>query len=95
MCIRDSINTERYADSLKCLRVSIKNKRPGKLTNGVILLHGNARPHVAQTIQDLLGCMKWAVLQHPPYSPDLSPCDYRVFWAIKEITKWMAVHFGH
>ena len=42
-----NINTERYADSLKRLRVRIKTKRPGKLTNGVILLHDNARRHVA------------------------------------------------
>ena len=42
-----NINAERYVDSLKRLRVTIKNKRPGKLTNGVILPHGNARPHVA------------------------------------------------
>ena len=47
-----NINAERYADSLKHLRVSIENKRPRKLTNGVILLHDNAWP---QMIKDLLG----------------------------------------
>ena len=53
-----NLNAERYADSLKRLRASIKNKRLGKLTNGVILMYDNARPRVAQTIQDLLGRMK-------------------------------------
>ena len=50
-----STNSERYADSLKRLRVSIKNKRPGKLTNGVILLHDNVRPHVAPVSYTHLG----------------------------------------
>ena len=58
-----------------------------QLTNGVILQQDNARPHVAQTIQDLLGRIKWKVLQHPPYSPDLSPSDYHVFGPLKKSIK--------
>ena len=26
----------------------------------------------------------WTALQHPPYSPNLSPCDYHMFGPIKE-----------
>ena len=46
-----------------------------------------ARPHVAQTTQDLLGRTKWEVLQHPSYSPDLSTCDYHVFVPLKKSLK--------
>ena len=67
-----NINDERYANSLKCLQKSIKNKHPGKL--GLV-------------VQDLVCCMKWEVLQHPPYSPDLSPCDYHVFGTLKKSLK--------
>ena len=28
--------------------------------------------------------MHWETLDHPPYSPDLSPCDYFLFVPIKE-----------
>lgn len=35
------INAEQYLDTLKSLRVSLKYKRSGKLTSGVILLHDN------------------------------------------------------
>ena len=44
-----------------------------------VLLHDSARPHMANTITALLQKFKWEVLGHPPYSPDLSPCDYAIF----------------
>ena len=28
--------------------------------------------------------IKWEVLGHPPYSPDLSPCDYAIFGPLKK-----------
>jgi len=28
--------------------------------------------------------MYWTALEHPPYSPDLSPCDYHMFGPLKE-----------
>ena len=28
--------------------------------------------------------MHWETLDHPPYSPDLSPCDYFLFAPVKE-----------
>ena len=69
------------------LRQAIKSKRPGKLTRGVILLHNNARPHTANTITALLQKFKWEVLGHPPYSTDLSPCDYAIFGPLKKALK--------
>ncbi|PNF31690.1 hypothetical protein B7P43_G14035, partial [Cryptotermes secundus] len=34
--------------------------------------------------QDLLDCWRWEILQHPPYSPDMSSCDYALFAKMKE-----------
>jgi hypothetical protein len=28
--------------------------------------------------------LHWEVLPHPPYSPDLSPCDFHLFGPLKE-----------
>jgi histone-lysine N-methyltransferase SETMAR len=28
--------------------------------------------------------MYWTAQEHPPYSPDLSPCDYHMFGPLKE-----------
>ncbi|PSN49865.1 hypothetical protein C0J52_14145 [Blattella germanica] len=27
---------------------------------------------------------QWEILEHPPYSPDMSPCDYDLFSKVKE-----------
>ncbi|KAG5321354.1 MOS1T transposase, partial [Pseudoatta argentina] len=44
-----------------------------------ILLHDNARPHVAKPVKTYLKTHKWEVLPHPPYSPDIAPSDYHLF----------------
>jgi hypothetical protein len=28
--------------------------------------------------------MRWRVFNHPPYNPDLSPCDFHVFGPLKK-----------
>jgi transposase len=38
-----------------------------------LLLHDNARPHTARATIDVLEMLKFEVLSHPPYSPDLAP----------------------
>jgi histone-lysine N-methyltransferase SETMAR len=54
------------------------------LTKGVCLLHDNARPHVARQTVALLDQFGWDIITHPPYSPDLAPCDYHLFPKLKE-----------
>ena len=51
---------------------SYKIKTPGMLSDGIILLHDNARPHTANLVRDKLQRFGWETLQHPPYIPDLS-----------------------
>ena len=55
-----------------------------RLIRGVILLHDNLRPHAANTITVLLQKFKLEILGHPPYSLDLSPCDYAIFGPLKK-----------
>ena len=40
------------------------------------LQHDNARPHVTKPVKIYLETLKWEVLPHPPYSPDITPSDY-------------------
>jgi len=42
----------------------------------VILQHDNIRPHVAKVLKTYL---KWEILSHPPYSPNVAPSDYHLF----------------
>jgi len=73
-----------YFDTLVKLQQAIKNKRPGKLSKGVILLHDNARPRVARLVKGLLVDFRWEVFCHPPYSPDLAPSDFHAFPGLKK-----------
>ena len=45
----------------------------------VIFQHDNARPHVVRPVKIYLETLKWEVLPHPPYSPDIAPSDYHFF----------------
>ena len=47
------------------------------LATGPLILHDNARPHIA----DAYG---WKVLPHAPYSTDMSPPDFDLFPKLKE-----------
>ena len=42
----------------------------------MIILRYNDTPHKAICVRDLLRSWSWVVLEHPPYPPDHSPCDY-------------------
>ena len=41
--------------------------------DNVIILHDNARPHVANKTVNKLRKFHWEFLEHPPYNPDLAP----------------------
>ena len=48
----------------------------------VILLHDNTRPHVVKWVKTYLEMLKWEVLPHSPYSPDIAPSNYHLFWSM-------------
>ena len=54
----------------------IKSKRLRMLSDGIILLHDNACPLTANLARDKLQSLEWET-QHPPYNPDLSPCNFQ------------------
>ena len=66
------------------LRCAIKLKCPRMLSDVIVLLHDNARLHSANLVRDKLQRFGWETLQHPPYSPDQSPCDFHIFWRPEE-----------
>ena len=77
---------------LKVLRRAIKSKRPGMLSDGIILLHDNALPHNANPVRNKLQRFGWETLQHPPYSPDLSPCDFHISGDLKKEVRGRLFH---
>ena len=53
----------------------------------VMLHHDNAAPHAAEVVTKYLKRERVDILPHPPYSPDLAPCDFFLFPKIKKELK--------
>ncbi|KAG5327396.1 MOS1T transposase, partial [Pseudoatta argentina] len=83
---------DRYRLQLMRLSRALKEKRPlyAQRHDKVILLHDNARPHVAKPVKTYLETLKWEVLPHPPYSPDIAPSDFHLF-----VIEWIFCHKNH
>ena len=62
------------------LRKSNTNRR-------IILHHDNASSHTAHQTTEYLRHKNGELLDHPPYSPDLSPNDFFTFPKIKDIMR--------
>ena len=83
----NTINSDYYCDLLYRLKDAIKEKRRGKLRNGVLFLQDNAPAHKAHQTMDVLQQLGFQCLDHPPYSPDLAPSDYFLFPNLKKSLK--------
>jgi len=81
---KSTITGPSYAETIRKLRRAIPEKRRGKLTKKVLLLHDNAPTHTAGPAVQALCESGFAELSHPPYSPDLAPSDYYLFKHLKK-----------
>jgi len=77
-----------YLSVLERLWKRIRHVRPEYSAPGSWFpLHDNAPVHRAVDVQEFLARKQVRVLHHPPYSPDLSPCDYFLFPKLKSPLK--------
>ena len=78
------VTGEFYANScIAAVEQHYKERRPRTICKGLRILHDNARPHKTRLVKDTLESLGIVELQHPPYSPDLSPCDFWLFNNLK------------
>ena len=63
---------------------TIKEKRRGKLSRKMLLLHDNALVHTAAISLTVIKECGFQLLPHPPYSPDLAPSDFFLFQQLKK-----------
>ena len=81
-----SVTGKFYRESVLTQLVDFYQKhRPRTSVRGIKLLHDNAAAHKSATVQEYLKESGLDVLDHPPYSPDLSPCDFWLFPRLKEM----------
>ena len=79
------LSLESFTEKVFLLKLLIFIKNTDR---GIKLLHDNAPAHKSATVQEYLKESGLDVLDHPPYSPDLSlppPRDFRLFPRLKEM----------
>ena len=82
----NSVTGKFYRESVLTQLVDFYQKcRPRTSVHGIKLLHDNASAHKSTTVHEYLKESGLDVLDHPPYSPDLSPCDFWLFPRLKEM----------
>jgi [histone H3]-lysine36 N-dimethyltransferase SETMAR len=80
-----TVNGELYRKKILPQVFSNFMKKGGRNTvRDVMLHHDNATPHKAAVVTEYLKEERVKLLSHPPYSPDLAPCDFYLFPKIKK-----------
>ena len=80
-----TVNKEYYIEVLREFRKTFRRKRPELFESGQWHFHqDNAPVHKSILVTDYLTQMGIKTVSHPPYSPDLAPCDFWLFPKLKE-----------
>ena len=66
------------------LHPALRRKRLHLVVQNPIILHDNEGSHTTAAVTDFFRLWEWGILQLPPYSPDMGPCDYDLFAKVKE-----------
>jgi transposase len=83
-----TMNQTVYITILQHLRDAVCRKWPHKWSSGAWILHHNNAPcHTALSVREFLAKHSIPVVPHPPYSPDLAPCDFFLFPRLKSTLK--------
>ena len=80
-----TVNKEYYAEVLREFKKRFRRKRPALFKSGQWHFHqDNAPVHNSILVTDYLTKIGIKTVAHPPYSPDLAPCDIWLFPKLKE-----------
>jgi len=79
-----TVNVDFYCDVLRRLRENVRRKTPQKWQNQKLIIHhDNAPAYRSFKFSQFLAKNSMTVVPHPPYSPDLVPCDFFLFPKLK------------
>ncbi|GBP85450.1 Histone-lysine N-methyltransferase SETMAR [Eumeta japonica] len=79
-----TITGEYYSKLLDRFDVDLKQKRPHLAKKKVLFHQDNARVHTRLVTTAKIDELRYELLPHPAYSPDLVPCDYYLFPNLKK-----------
>lgn len=79
-----TITSAYYVSLLNQLNDKIREKRSGLKKKKIIFLQDNAPAHKSFLTITKLNDLKYDLLDHPPYSPDLAPSDFFLFTNLKK-----------
>ena len=80
-----TVNKEYYVEVLREFRKRFRRKRPALFKSGQWHFHlENAPVHNSILVTDYLTKKGIKTVPHPPYSPDLAPCDFWLCPKLKE-----------
>ena len=82
---RRTVNADWYVN--QCIPQVLdvwQQRRPKTGLKGLLWHHDNASVHTAALTIDFLSENSIQLVSHPPYSPDLAPCDFFLFPSVKE-----------
>jgi hypothetical protein len=77
-----TVNSDFYCDVLRSLRENVKRERPELWHNHNWLFHHDVPAHTSLKITEFV-TNNMVIIPHPPYSPDLAPCDLTLFPKLK------------
>ena len=79
------VNKEYFVEVLREFRKRFRRKRPSLFKSGQRHFHqDNAPVHNSILVTDYLTKMGIKTVPHPPYSPDIVPCDFWLFPKLEE-----------
>ena len=87
--IHTTVNAEYYASIIQINLIKAIQKKQPDLQRGFILHQDNTPAHKAKLVQEILQNLNIETLAHPPYSPDLAPCDLWLFPVLKDSLRGM------
>jgi histone-lysine N-methyltransferase SETMAR len=80
---RAKFNGTHSVSNIPSLLAIWRETQMGKADRKLIVHSDNARPHTAKKVLDFLEQNGMERAPHPPYSPDLAPCDFYLFGYVR------------
>ncbi len=78
-----NVDQQTYQATLKKLRAAIHRLHPRLRDDEIFLIHDNAKPHTAASVQELLCTSHWYIFGYPAYLPYLAPSNFFLFPQLK------------